>query len=129
MNHAILTHGAADTQEYRSGCPGEWPFRIIDIGISDVLPEGIASPWIVETAQQLKQRMLSLEAEKEVWNIAQEAAATQPKRDREAAIKQAIIDLKSIRDSTGSLTAAQLSNAVRVIARALLALIEHETAE
>lgn len=129
QNFAVLTHGAANTLEFISGCPSNWPVRIVDIGATTNLPNELSAPWFVESAEDLRARMTTLSAEKEVWNQAQEAAATQPKRDREAAIKQAIIDLKSIRDSTGSLTAAQLSNAVRVIARALLALIEHETAE
>jgi len=63
-------------------------------------------------------------AEMAAYQAAQEAAATQPKRDRETAIQNAISDLKLIRDSTGPLTAAQLSNAVRALAKALVALIE-----
>ena len=63
-------------------------------------------------------------AEMEAYQAAQEATATKPKRDRETAIRQAIADLKLIRDSSGTLTAAQLSNAVRAISKALVALIE-----
>lgn len=63
-------------------------------------------------------------AEMASYQAAQESAATQPKRDREAAIAQAIQDLKTIRDSSGTLTAAQLSNAVRALAKAVVALIE-----
>ena len=60
----------------------------------------------------------------DAYRAAQEAAATQPKRDREAVIRQAIDDLRTIRDSNGTLTALQLSNAVRAIAKALVAVIE-----
>jgi len=63
-------------------------------------------------------------AEMEAYQAAQEAAATQPKRDRETVIQNAIADLKLIRDSSGTLTAAQLSNAVRAISKALVAFIE-----
>jgi len=125
QNFAVLTHGAANTQEFISGCPSNWPARIIDIRSSTNLPKELTDPWFVESAAALKTRMTTLAAEKEAWNLSQESAATQPKRDRENAIKQAITDLRTIRDSTGTLTAAQLSNAVRVIARALLAVIEH----
>lgn len=63
-------------------------------------------------------------AEMAAYQAAQEAASTQPKRDRETAIAQAVQDLKTIRDSSGTLTGAQLSNAVRAISKALVALIE-----
>ena len=63
-------------------------------------------------------------AEMEAYQAAQESAATKPKRDRESAIQNAIADLKLIRDSSGTLTAAQLSNAVRAISKALVAFIE-----
>jgi len=63
-------------------------------------------------------------AEMAAYQAAQEAASTQPKRDRETVIQNAIADLKLIRDSSGTLTAAQLSNAVRALAKAVVALIE-----
>jgi len=125
QNFAVLTHGSANTPEFQRGCPSNWPAKYIAIGKSSALPPELSAPWIVETESQLKARMQSLASEKELWNTAQETAEAQPKRDREDALKQAITDLRAIRDSTGTLTAAQLSNAVRVIARALLAVIEH----
>ena len=125
MNYATLTHGSANSPEFQRGCPGEWPARYIPIGNSAELPEEFPSPpWILETEEQLKQRMSSLEAEKEAWNAAREAEATAPKRDRDALIRQAKDELRLIRDSSGTLTGAQLSNAVRSISRTLLALLE-----
>ena len=58
------------------------------------------------------------------YQAAQESAATQPKRDREAAIRKAVEDLILIRDSSGTLTAAQVSNALRALAKSVVALIE-----
>lgn len=125
QNVAVLTHGAANTPEFRNGCPSNWPARYFSIGKATEVPRELQSPpWIVETEAQLKARFESLAAEKEAWNVTQEAAATQPKRDRETVIQNAIADLKLIRDSSGSLTAAQLSNAVRAISKALVAIIE-----
>ena len=125
QNIAVLTHGAANTPEFRNGCPSNWPARYFSLRKSTNLPPELSSPpWIVETEVQLKARFESLAAEKEAWNVAQEAIAIQPKRDRETAIQNAISDLKLIRDSSGTLTAAQLSNAVRAISKALVALIE-----
>ena len=62
-------------------------------------------------------------AEMAAYQAAQEAAATQPKRDRDAIIRQAVDDLALIRDSSGPLTLAQLSNAVRALAKVVIAMI------
>lgn len=125
QNIAVLTHGAANTPEFQRGCPSNWPARYFSLRQSTNLPPELSSPpWIVETELQLKARFESLAAEKEAWNAAQQAAATQPKRDRETAFAQVVQDLKTIRDSSGTLTSAQLSNAVRAISKALVALIE-----
>ncbi len=51
---------------------------------------------------------------------------TSPEQDNEASLQQragdVLADLRTIRDTSGSLTAAQLSNAVRVLARACIAI-------
>lgn len=125
QNFAVLTHGDANTPEFISGCPSNWPARLVDIGAATKLPKELSVPWFVESAAALKERMETLAAAKEAWNKTQESAATQPKRDRETAIKTAIAELKLIRDSTGTLTGAQLSNAVRSISRVLIIMI-HE---
>lgn len=125
QNVAVLTHGAANTPEFKRGCPGEFPWQYFQIGKATEVPRDLPSPpWIVETEAQLKARFQSLEAEKEAWNVAQENTSTQPKRDRDALIKQAKDELRLIRDSSGTLTGAQISNAVRSIARTLLAVID-----
>lgn len=124
QNFAVLTHGAANTPEFISGCPSNWPARIVDIGAATNLPKELSAPWLVESAADLKVRMETLAAAKEEWNLSQESAATQPKRARETAIKTAMAELKLIRDSTGTLTGAQLSNAVRAISRVLLVMLQ-----
>lgn len=58
------------------------------------------------------------------WEIVDRPANERDARGRETVIRNAIADLKLIRDSSGTLTAAQLSNAVRAISKALVALIE-----
>lgn len=124
QNFAVLTHGDANTPEFISGCPSNWPARLVDIGAATNLPKELSVPWFVESAEDLRARMTTLSAEKEAWNLAQESANTQPKRGRETAIKTAIAELKLIRDSTGTLTGAQLSNAVRAISRVLIVMIQ-----
>ena len=124
QNFAVLTHGAANTPEFISGCPSNWPARLVDIGATTNLPNELSAPWFVESAEDLRTRMTTLSPQKESWNLAQELANAQPKRDRETAIKTAIAELKLIRDSTGTLTGAQLSNAVRAISRVLLVMLQ-----
>lgn len=124
QNFAVLTHGAANTLEFISGCPSNWPVCIQPIGNATKLPASFKSPWVFATQAQIDEWLSTNAVSKEAWNKAREAEADQPKRDREAVIRQAIDDLKTIRDSNGTLTALQLSNAVRAIAKALVAVIE-----
>ena len=66
---------------------------------------------------------IGLDGVRPVWVIIDDPTI-KPRKDRETAIRQAVADLILIRDSSGPLTAAQLSNAVRAISKALVALIE-----
>ena len=124
QNLAVLTHGASNSEEFQRGCPSNWPAQVHSIGTATNLPPRYPPPWRLVTQAQVDRWKADHAAEMEVYQAAQEAAATQPKRDRETAIAQAVADLILIRDSTGPLTAAQLSNAVRAISKALVALIE-----
>lgn len=124
QNVAVWTHEAAQTKAFRDGCPGGWPYVVKDIGAASIPADLLAQGWQQMTKSQLETVRTTLAQAKETWNLAQEASATTPKRDRDALIKQAKADLTTIVDSSGTLTAAQLSNAVRTIARTLRALIE-----
>lgn len=106
------------------GIPDFWPVEVRPVGDAQQLPARFKAPWVLATQVQLNEWYTTNALAKAAWNAAQEAAATKPKRDRETAIQNAIADLKLIRDSSGTLTAAQLSNAVRVISKALVTLIE-----
>ncbi len=124
QNFAVWTHQAANTKAFRDGCPGEWPYVAQDIGEKTIPADLVARGWKQMTKAELEAVRTALAQAKEAWNLAQEAAATTPKRDRDALIRQAKADLTTIVDSSGTLTAAQLSNAVRTLARTLRALIE-----
>lgn len=113
---------AGDTANPTS-LPTNWPVQVQPIGKATELPKEFQG-WRLMTVKELEDIKAAASAEKEAWNAAKEAEVEQPKRDRETAIKQAIADLKALRDSTGTLTAAQLSNAARLIARAILFLFE-----
>jgi len=124
QNVAVLTHQAANTEAFRNGCPGGWPFVIKDIGVTSIPANLLSQGWQQMTKAQLEATKASLAAAKEAWNLAQETATAAPKLDKEALIKQAKADLTTIVDTSGTLTAAQLSNSVRAVARILRALIE-----
>lgn len=122
QNFAVLQ--AKDHPKPPAGIPADWPIQVQPIGDATNLPAPFAAPWQLMTRRQLDELKVANEAAKEAWNTAQETAEAQPKRGREDVIRQAIDDLKTIRDSNGTLTALQLSNAVRAIAKALVAVIE-----
>ena len=125
QNVAVLTHGAANTPEFQRGCPSNWPAKYFPIGKATEVPRELQSPpWIVETEAQMIARKASLEESKEAWNVAQEAAATQPKRDRETVILTILGRLKTLKSSTGPLTDDQRDKALREIAAIIEALIE-----
>lgn len=122
QNFAVLL--ARDAASAPAGYPTNWPVRVQPIGSLTNLPPQFPTPWRFATKAQVDKWMSDHAAEMEAYQAAQEAAATQPKRDRETAIRQAVADLILIRDSSGTLTAAQLSNAVRALSKTVVALIE-----
>lgn len=124
QNLAVWTHQAANTDAFKNGCPGGWPYAVKDIGNKNITADLLTHGWVQMTKTQLEAAKSSLANAKETWNGAQEIATVAPKRDREALIKQAKADLTTIIDSSGTLTAAQLSNAVRTLAKTLRAIIE-----
>jgi len=111
---------AKDDPEAKPGIPSEWPVKAAEVG--SVKNPG--APWVVMTKAEIEALRSANVAAKEVVNQAQETEAATPKRDRDALIKQAKADLTTIVDSSGTLTAAQLSNSVRAMARILRALID-----
>ena len=71
----VLTHGGANTPEFRTGCPTNWPYRTIKSD-TNTLPAGEALPergdWLVWTEVQLTNVVAELTPLKEAWNKAQE---------------------------------------------------------
>lgn len=122
QNYAVLL--AKDNPDAPAGMPTNWPSLSQPIGNATELPAGYRAPWRFATGAQIAQWKANHAAEIEAWNAAREAEAAAPKRDRDALIKQAKDELRLIRDSSGTLTGAQISNAVRSIARTLLAVID-----
>jgi len=122
QNFAVLL--ARDDASAPAGFPTNWPVRVQPIGAASQLPPEFPPPWRFATKAQVDKWMADHAAEMEAYQAARKAEETQPARDRDAAIRNAIADLKLIRDSSGTLTPAQLSNAVRALSKALIPLIE-----
>lgn len=122
QNFAVLL--AKDDPSSPVGYPTNWPVQVQPIGSLTNLPPQYPPPWRFATGVQVEKWKTDHAAEMAAYQAAQEAAATQPKRDREAAIRKAVEDLILIRDSSGTLTAAQVSNALRALAKSVVALIE-----
>ena len=121
-NFAVLL--AKDKPDAPAGFPTNWPVQVQPIGSLTNLPPQYPPPWRFATGVQVEKWKTDHAAEMAAYQAAQESDATQPKRDREAAIRKAVEDLILIRDSSGTLTAAQVSNALRALAKSVVALIE-----
>lgn len=126
QNVAVLSHEAANTPEFRDGIPALWPYRIVEVGKARELPKDLpGTGWVLLSHEELRTRMESLSAAKETWNNREEPSVT----DRKQRVAAIISDLRAIRQSSGTLPAAQLSAAVRQLATAILFLIEEGRAQ
>ena len=121
-NFAVLL--ARDDPSSPVGYPTNWPVQVQPIGALTNLPPRYPPPWRLVTQAQVDRWKADHAAEMAAYQASQESAVTQPKRDRETAIAQAVQDLKTIRNSSGRLTLDQVSDAVRALSKAVLALIE-----
>ena len=122
QNFAVLL--AKDSPESPSGFPINWPVQVQPIGSLTNLPPQFPPPWRFATKAQVNRWMADHAAEMAVYQAAQEASATQPRRDRETVIKTILGRLKTLKSSTGPLTDDQRDKALREIAAILEALIE-----
>lgn len=98
QNVCVLTHGAAKSEEFKRGCPGEYPMCWKEIGKEEKLPDGFDPTWVVMTKEELDARFKSLDDAKEAWNKQQEEAPKlaeeQKKTQVEAAISEVEVGLK-----------------------------------
>ena len=122
QNFAVLL--ARDDPSSPVGYPTNWPVQVQPIGALTNLPPRYPPPWRLVTQAQVDRWKADHAAEMAAYQASQESADAKPKRDREAAIRKAVEDLILIRDSSGTLTAAQVSNALRALAKSVVALIE-----
>jgi len=70
QNVAVLTHGAAGTEEFSNGCPTNWPSAVVDIGASTNLPPQCVATngWVIWTQDKLAQTKADLASLKEAFN-------------------------------------------------------------
>lgn len=122
QNVAVLTYEFADPKAVADGCPKDWPFAKKDIGAATELPRELSAPWKVMTRVDLDAQMKTLEAAKEAYNNREASEIA----NRRQLIADIATDLRAIRQSSGTLTAAQMSNALRRISTLLLILLDEE---
>lgn len=122
QNFAVLL--ARDNANAPLGYPTNWPSIIQPIGDAKKLPPQFAPPWRFASKDQVEQWKTDHAAEMAAYQAAQEAAATQPKRDRETVIRTILGRLKTLKSSTGPLTDDRRDKALREIAAIIEALIE-----
>lgn len=121
-NFAVLL--AKDKPDAPAGFPTNWPVQVQPIGSLTNLPPQYPPPWRFATGVQVEKWKADHAAEMAAYQAAQEAAATQPKRDRETVIKTVLGRIKTLKTSTGPLTDDQRDKALREIAAIIEALIE-----
>lgn len=124
MNYGLLTHEAANSEKFRSGFPGGWPYvKPVELGENDKLPAELPSPpWIVVTAEELRQRLEMLTPLVNAW--------TDPEPEDVTARRQQIVTirnkLRDLRDFQGRMTLDDITAGLRQIAATLLIMIEEE---
>jgi len=70
QNLAVTTHAASNSEEFKSGCPGEWPCYIKDLKDSTVLPNDLdPDKWAVWTVEKFEATKSRLSAEKAAFDI------------------------------------------------------------
>lgn len=121
-NFAVLL--ARDDPSSPAGMPTNWPVKVQPIGAATNLPARYPPPWRLVTQAQVARWKADHTEEMTAYQAAQEAAATQPKRDRETVIRTILGRLKTLKSSTGPLTDDQRDKALREIAAIIEALIE-----
>lgn len=125
QNFAVISHKNADTEEFKLGCPGDWPAGIFPLGTNTALPDSLKAPWVVMTAEELKSLKASLESAKEEWNNRTLPVPLEV-TERRQLISDITRDLRQIAVSSGTLSAAQLSTAVRRLSQTILLLLDEQ---
>lgn len=124
MNYGLLTHEAANSEKFRAGFPGGWPYATpVELGESSKLPDGLSSPpWVVVTAEELRQRMEALTPLVSAW--------TDPEPVDIVARRQQIVTirnkLRDLREFQGRMTLDDVTAGLRQIAAMLLILLDEE---
>lgn len=115
------SHRSANSAEFQAGAPGEWPREEIAVSSDHRLsPDEMAAGWLLLSDEEWQAIRATHRAAWDAWEATRKAADDSALAVRRTEIDDAVNSLQQIRDSSGTLTAAQLSAAVRVLARAIL---------
>lgn len=118
-------HKLSGSREFQSGIPGDWPQVEEEVPDSRKLTaDEVSAGFSLITSEEHQQIRTSNRTAYNAWLAAQKATEDSDLPTKRTDINDAITSLRQIRDSSGTLTGVQLSNAVRVLAKAMLWLME-----
>jgi hypothetical protein len=118
QNFAVLL--SQDDPKAPAGMPTNWPTRVQPIGDASELPPAYQPPWRHATKAQVEKWKTDHAAEIEAF-LARPDPVVEAVKTEERQLHAA---LKQIAGSSGTLTGAQLSAAVRELSKAFLYLIK-----
>lgn len=70
QNVAVLTHQAANSDEFKAGMPGGWPAaQPVDIGSSSTLPVNLNAQWVVMSSVDYNAQLVALKPALDQWRL------------------------------------------------------------
>lgn len=124
MNVALLTHEAVNSEKFRIGFPGGWPYvKPVELGDSDKLPPELPSPpWVIVTAEELRQRLETLTPLVNAWVEPEQPEVT----TRRQLIDEMKLELRKIENFVGNFNITEASIALKRLAKLLRIILEEE---
>lgn len=114
----LITHQEAQSAEFLAGCPGEWP-RTEEVVSDDykLSEKELESGYILETERDHAARIEQHREAFRLWEDSQKTAEHTVSQAKRQELADSLANVRTVEDSTGNLTLAQLSNAVRALAK------------
>lgn len=120
----LLDHQTANSAEFKGGCPGAWPREEVRVPDGTQLtPQEITRGFVLVTETEWAAIRASNQNAWDSWEASRKSQEDAALVTQRVEINAVVEDLRAIRDSTGALSAGQLSLAARANAKAMLWLL------
>lgn len=120
------SHRSANSAEFKAGAPGEWPREEVAVSPDHrLLPEEVTAGWVLLSDDEWQAVRSTHKAAWDAWVASQKSAEGSAISARRVEIADVVTVLQQIRDSSGTMTAAQLYGAVRTLAKAQLWILKN----